>query len=590
MSPAATTPAPSPWWRSAVTYQLYVRSFADSNSDGIGDLAGVIDRLDHLSDLGVDALWLTPCYPSPQLDTGYDVADYFDIEPDYGDLETFDRLIAAARRRGIKVLMDVVPNHCSSRHAWFQAALAADPGSPERERFFFRDGRGEGGDEPPNNWRSVFGGRTWTRTVDSDGSPGQWYLHTFAPSQPDFNWESPDVVNHFDDMLRFWFDRGVEGFRVDAIAVAGKAPGLPDAPPVPSDVAENDVWSHNPYTVFWPSAHDHWKHWRAVIDRYELDHPGRSLVTVSEAYTPGRPDLLLKFIGPDEFHQSFCFDIMLTPWNAPMMRDTLASFISVLTAAGAALTWTLNNHDTQRAVTRYGRANAAEPSSWTGNNLVYIDAPIDLDVGARRARAMITMMAALPGALYLFQGEELGLPEVFDIPDDRRQDPIFERTEGREIGRDGCRIPMPWTDDPVTAFGFSTPVGAAHVRGANQAGDTATGAAREPWLPQPTDWGQRSAETQRGDTRSALSLYRELLAGRADIVESAELEWLLGNDDELLAFRRGDLSVVLNVAPYDVDITDVVGDDMRVAMCSVAGHDDSSTVPGDACVWLRPGP
>ena len=475
----------SEWWRSAVVYQVYVRSFADANGDGRGDLHGVISRLDHLAHLGVDAIWLTPCYPSPQLDHGYDVADYFDIEPTYGDLATFDRLVAAAGARDIRVLMDVVPNHCSDRHAWFQAALRAPAGSPERARFYFRDGRGDAGEQPPNNWRSVFGGGAWTRVTESDGQLGQWYLHTFTPEQPDFDWDSPDVVEHFDRMLRFWFDRGVDGFRVDAVGVVGKSPGLPDAPQSAPGTAENDVWAHNPHTVFVPSAHEAWRHWRRLIDQYQVDNPGRQLVTVSEAYTPGRLDLLLQYVAPDEFHQSFCFDLMLSPWVPSMLRRAVGDVYAALAAAGAGLAWTINNHDTQRSVTRYGRADAAFASSYTGNNLVYTGAPVDLVVGARRARAMAVFAAAIPGSLYLYQGEELGLPEVLDLPADRREDPIFQRTQGRELGRDGCRVPLPWTADPAGSFGFS-PVDV------------------EPWLPQPAGWGSWGADAQALDPDSML--------------------------------------------------------------------------------------
>ena len=561
-------PLHRPWWRDAVVYQLYVRSYGDANGDGRGDLLGIIDRLDHVSELGADAVWLTPCYPSPQLDHGYDVSDYFDIEPMYGDLATFDRLVAAARERGIKVLMDVVPNHCSDQHRWFQAALRSPAGSPERARFYFRDGRGEHGELPPNNWRAVFGGPTWTRIAEADGTPGQWYLHTFTPWQPDFNWDSPDVVAHFDAMMRFWFDRGVEGFRVDAVTVVGKAPGLPDAPEVDPTVAETDVWAHNPYSVFWPSAHDHWRHWRRNVDAYEVEHPGRSIVTVSEAYTPHRPDLLLSYVQPDQFHQSFCFDLMLSPWVAPMIRTAIAEVLHVLTAAGAPLTWTLNNHDTQRSVTRYGRADAADPSSYTANNLVYTRTPVDLEMGTRRARAMIVLAAALPGSLYLYQGEELGLPEVLDIADDRRQDPIFVRTDGREIGRDGCRVPLPWTSDAHTSFGFSS----VDV---------------ESWMPQPPGWGEWSFEQQRDDDRSMWTLYRTVLALRKQFDPDAPLHWVMADSDSVVAFRRGDVLTVLNVTGHDVVQPQALVRGARLLHSSKVGHADAAVVPGDTCVWLH---
>jgi alpha-glucosidase len=561
-----------PWWRDAVVYQVYVRSFADSDGDGIGDLAGIIDRLDHLETLGVDAVWLTPCYPSPQLDHGYDVADYFDVEPMYGDLSTFDRLIEAAKARSIRVLMDVVPNHCSSQHAWFQAALAAAPGSPERARFTFRNGRGPNGAEPPNNWRSVFGGPTWTRVAEADGSPGQWYLHTFSPWQPDFDWSCPDVVEMFDAMLTFWFDRGVDGFRVDAVAVVGKAPGLPDAPPPPPGTAENDVWSHNPYTVFWPTAHEHWRGWRSLVDRYENEHPGRELVTVSEAYTPDRPDLLLQYVNPEEFHQSFCFDLMLAPWRVDTIRNTIEPVYDTLSASGAPLTWTINNHDTQRSVTRYGRADATELSSWTKNNLVYTGTPVDLALGTVRARAAITLTAALPGSLYLFQGEELGLPEVLDLPDSARQDPIFERTNGREPGRDGCRVPLPWTADQTTSFGFSS-------------------GPSMPWLPQPDDWGAYNVAVQQRDPDSMLSLYHHLLsARRARLDPDAGLSFVDVEHPDLLLIHRGQVVVALNVGSTEIDLPALVPAlaGSLVLISSAVGHDDAARLPANTCCWLVP--
>ena len=568
-------PTPSaPWWRDAVVYQVYVRSFADADGDGVGDLAGIVDRLDHLEALGVDAVWLTPCYPSPQLDHGYDVSDYFGIEPMYGDLSTFDRLIEAARTRSIRVLMDVVPNHCSSEHHWFQEALAAAPGSPERARFYFREGRGPNGDLPPNNWRSVFGGVTWTRVTEADGTPGQWYLHTFSPGQPDFDWSCPDVTRMFESMLTFWFDRGVEGFRVDAVTVVGKADGLPDAPPVPEGTAENDAWAHNPYTVFWPTAHDHWRSWRSLIDRYEAAHPGRELVTVSEAYTPDRPDLLLQYVNPQEFHQSFCFDLMLAPWRADTLRSTIEPVYDTLTAAGAPLTWTINNHDTQRSVTRYGRADAAELSSWTKNNLVYTGTPVDLALGTTRARAAITLTAALPGSLYLFQGEELGLPEVLDLPDGARQDPIHLRTDGREIGRDGCRVPLPWTSESSTSFGFS--------------GVAPSGA---PWLPQPADWGDYSVERQEHDPSSMLVLYRHLLsARRAHLDPDAALTFVDVEHPDLLVLRRGDVTVAVNVGDVEIDLGRVLPAHAtdRVVVTSAIEPHPADCLPANACCWLAP--
>jgi alpha-glucosidase len=547
-------------------YQLYVRSFADADGDGRGDLQGIINHLDDLRDLHVDAVWLTPCFPSPQLDHGYDVADYFDIEPTYGDLATFDRLVAAAHARDIRVLLDVVPNHCSDRHAWFQAALTAAPGSPERDRYYFRDGRGPDGELPPNNWRAVFGGSAWSRITERDGTPGQWYLHTFTPWQADFNWDNADVVAHFDQMLTFWFDRGVDGFRVDAVAVVGKAPGLPDAPPPPAGTAETDTWAHNPNTVFWPSAHQHWRHWRALIDRYEQTHPGRDLVTVSEAYTPGRPDLLLDFVRPDQFHQSFCFDLMLAPWRADEIRSSIRSVDDVLTPNGAALTWTLNNHDTQRSVTRYGRADAHLPESWTGNNLVYTNTEVDIALGTRRSRAMFALAAALPGSLYLFQGEELGLPEVLDIADEHRQDPIYLRTEGREAGRDGCRIPLPWTDDASTANGFSLTTA-------------------EPWLPQPDGWGRWAFDGQRKDPSSMLALYRGVLELRRSVLDpAAPLQWIDDVHSDLVALRRGAITVVLNVGNDDIELDPAFG--TRLVLSSAVDHDDPARVPGNTCCWL----
>lgn len=565
-----STAASREWWRDAVVYQVYVRSFADSNGDGKGDLQGITDHLPHLQSLSIDAIWLCPCFPSPQMDHGYDVADYFDIEPTYGDLATFDRLVAAAAAHGIRVMLDLVPNHCSSQHAWFQAAVRAGRGSREREHFWFRDGKGEHGELPPNNWTAIFGGPAWTRVDEPDGSPGQWYLHVFTPWQPDWNWENDEVQGHFDRVLRFWFDRGIGGFRVDAVGVVGKTPGLPDQVLDPNAGTATEQAGKNEHIQFLPSAHEHWRRWRRLIDAYEAEHPGRDLVTVSEAYTPGRPELLLKFVEPDQFHQSFNFDLMLAPWIASVIRSSVAEVYDVLTAAGTTVTWTLNNHDTQRAVTRYGRTNAASLESWTKNNLVYVDAPVDEALGLRRAEAMIAFAAGLPGSLYLYQGEELGLPEVFDIPADRREDPLFIRTDGKEIGRDGCRIPLPWSTDEASSFGFS-PV--PHD---------------EPWLPLPADWGRRAVSAQVDDPSSTLALYRYLLAERRTIDAALPLEWVLPESDEIVAYRRGDLVVALNISDHDVVLPDEVSGGVTAVLASVRGHVDAAVVPANGCLWLRP--
>lgn len=553
----------APWWHDAVVYQLYVPSFADANGDGWGDLWGVRERLDYVASLGVDAIWLSPCYPSPQFDHGYDVADYFDINPDYGDLSVFDDMAAQAKARGLRILMDIVPNHCSSEHEWFRTAVAAGPRSPQRDRFYFRDGKGPNGDEPPNNWRSVFGGPTWTRIVEANSEPGQWYLHTFAPQQPDFNWSNPEVVDHFDRALRFWFDRGVDGFRVDAVAVVGKAPDLPDAPPVSPDVAENDVWSHNPYNVFWPTSHGYWKHWRSVIDDYQAAHPDRELVTVSEAYTPGRPEQLAMYVT-GEFHQSFAFELMLAPWRSDSIREVVRNTVASMDALQVPPAWTINNHDTQRVVTRLGRANATELSSYTGNNLVYVDAPVDLELGEIRARALLLFAAALPGTLYLYQGEELGLEEVLALPDEARQDPIFVRTEGRQIGRDGCRVPLPWTTDPTSGFGFSSP-------------DVET------WLPQPQGWASRSVEAQESDPASMLNLYRRALVARRTL--AGRLEWVENAPQHIVAFARGDILVTLNPTSTACALSNSVLGGRRPILASGDLDTSAQALPADTCLW-----
>ncbi len=556
-------------------YQVYLRSFADSTGDGVGDLDGIRSHLDDLASLGVDALWLNPCYPSPQRDHGYDVADYFGIHDEYGTLDTFDALLAEARKRGIRVVMDLVPNHCSDQHAWFAEARMAAPGSAERARFWIRDGKpdaaGDPHGAPPNNWRAAFGGSAWTRLGPDDR---QWYLGTFTPHQPDLNHTNADVEQMFVDVLEFWFDRGVEGFRVDAITPIGKHPELPDQPPVPLGTPEVQITWENPYTVFRPEGHDVWRYFRRAIDDYMERHPDRDLMMLAEAYLVGQPKLVADFARPDEFHQVFSFDLMMAPWNTESIDTALRDVLS-LTDQGIDPCWTLNNHDAQRATTRLGRADAHAPPSAAANALVNSAAPVDVVLGRRRARALITLAMALPGSIYLYQGEELGLPEVLDIPADRREDPVFIRSGGVELGRDGCRVPLPWTGDPARAFGFS----------ARPAGG---GEPAEPWLPQPDWWGGFARAEQHDVPGSDLDLYRTLIAARRTHAGSQPTSTeLLDVGPGLIAVRRGDLTAVLNVTgdPIALDL-----DGLATARPVVASEPAQTMPPGvvppDTALWF----
>ena len=403
--------ARTPWWRDAVIYQIYVRSFADADGDGMGDLPGIRSRLPYLRQLGIDAVWLTPFYPSPQADAGYDVADYRDVDPRFGTLADFDGIVADAHDLGIRVIVDIVPNHTSSDHAWFQAALASAPGSRERARYLFRDGRGQDGSDPPNDWTSSFGGPAWTRVLEADGQPGQWYLHLFDPGQPDLDWMNHEVRDEFESILRFWFDRGVDGFRIDVAHGLAKDPEMPDLAgrfrtrPAP---VGHPHWDQD-------EVHEVYRAWRLVSDSY----PGeRAFVGEIWLHTP---EQVARYVRPDELHTAFNFHFLLAPWDATAMRAAIDASMGALLDVGAPPTWVLSNHDVVRHVTRYGGG----------------------ELGRRRARAAALLMFALPGGAYVYQGEELGLDEVEDLPDAVRQDPTFLRTGGERKGRDGCRVPHP---------------------------------------------------------------------------------------------------------------------------------------------------
>ncbi|MFG2528908.1 glycoside hydrolase family 13 protein [Streptomyces sp. NPDC048516] len=473
-----TTPA-ADWWRHAVIYQVYPRSFADGNGDGMGDLPGIRSRLPYLRDLGVDAVWLSPFYASPQADAGYDVADYRTIDPMFGTLADAEAVIRDAHALDLRIIVDLVPNHCSDQHEWFRRGLAEGPGSVLRERFHFRKGRGENGEEPPNDWESLFGGPAWTRVPD-----GEWYLHLFAPEQPDFNWDHPAVQDEFRSILRFWLDLGVDGFRVDVAHGLVKAPGLPDM-----GHGEQLKLLGNQVLPFFDQdgVHDIYRSWRTVLDEYSGER-----IAVAEAWTP-TADRTALYLRPDELHQAFNFHYLNAEWDAAALREAIDSSLDAMRPVAAPTTWVLSNHDVVRHTTRLGGSLA-------------------------RARAATLLMLALPGSAYLYQGEELGLPEVTDLPDEVRQDPSFFRATGQDGLRDGCRVPLPWSGD-AAPYGF---------------GDGGS------WLPQPADWAPLTVAAQTGDPASTLELYRTALTLRRahpGLGAGDAVEWL-DAPDGVLAFRR----------------------------------------------------
>lgn len=525
--------SPEPWWSNAVFYQVYPRSFGDSDGDGLGDLDGVTARLGYLERLGVDAIWLNPVTVSPMADHGYDVADPRDIDPLFGGMAAAERLIAEAHERGIKVTMDVVPNHTSSAHPWFVAALAAGPGTDARERYFFRDGRGSHGEFPPNNWTSVFGGPAWTRVVEPDGNPGQWYLHLFDTEQPDLNWEHPDVFDDFEKTLRFWLERGVDGFRIDVAHGMAKPPGLPDSPDTGSQVlqhSDDDPRFNN------PSVHDIHREIRRVVN----DYPGA--VTVGEVWVTDNARWA-EYLRPDELHLGFNFRLTKIDFDATEVRDAIENSLAATALADATPTWTLSNHDVGREVTRYGGG----------------------EIGLRRARAMALVMLALPGAVFIYNGEELGLPDVLDLPDEVLQDPTWERSGHSERGRDKCRVPMPWSGDEPP-FGFSS--------------------SPDTWLPMPPEWASLTVEKQSDDPDSTLTFFRAALELRRSRGEFAgtQIEWVSAPSDALIFRRRGGgLVCVLNAGSRPIPLPP---GELLLASATLV---DGALAP-DAAAWLTEAP
>lgn len=532
------------WWRDAVIYQIYPRSFADGNGNGYGDLPGIIAHADHIAALGVDAVWLSPFYRSPMRDAGYDVSDYKAVDPLFGDLADAERMIDAFHRRGLKVIVDVVPNHTSSQHEWFQAALAAAPGSPERAFYHFRDGRGEHGELPPNNWTSIFGGPAWSRLQTSDGSPEQWYLHLFETTQPDLNWDNEAVRAGFDEILRFWLDRGVDGFRVDVAHSLVKAPGLPD------DDAEQRLLSGEAGPMWdQDGVHEVYRRWRRVLDGYEGER-----ILVAEAWV-GNPERLARYLRPDEMHTAFNFDFLNCLWDADEYRRTITASLVADEAVGAPTTWVLSNHDTMRHVSRLGCAE--NPGKHNDRFLGPDDPQPDNELGLRRARAATLLQLALPGSAYLYQGEELGLPDHTMLPHEFRQDPAYEQSGHQNIGRDGCRIPLPWVAD-APALGFSD-----------------SGAS---WLPQPDAYRGLATDQQRGVADSTLELYRSALRLRRQYALGAgEVTWE-DRGEGVLAFRNRRVHVAVNIAGEPLELPS----DAQVLLAS---RPFGGTLERDSAVW-----
>ena len=544
---------------------MYPRSWADSNGDGVGDLPGITAKLPYLRDLGVDALWISPFYTSPMADAGYDVADYRDIDPLFGTLADADKLIARAHELDLRVIVDLVPNHSSDEHEWFKAALAAGPGSPERERYLFRDGKGENGELPPNDWQAIFGGNAWTRVSDADGNPEQWYLHLFDPKQPDFNWNNPEVRDEFVSILTFWLDRGVDGFRVDVAHSLIKADGLPDHAAHAQMAGTGDA-SHDNGGPMWDQegVHEIYRAWRELLDSYNpRDTEGYDSAAdramCAEAWV-SPPERLARYVRPDEFHQAFNFAFLETPWRAADLHESITSSYRSNDSVGAPTTWVLSNHDVVRHATRLALP-VGQPRP---NGIRAEDPQPDAALGLRRALAATALELALPGGAYLYQGEELGLPDHTTMPDEARQDPTWDRSEHTEAGRDGCRVPMPWVKD-APSFGF--------------------GPSEATWLPQPEVYGDLAVDQQDGVAGSTLEFYRRMLRERhARELGSGSLTWVEGAGDDVVAFvnsRDGheDLWVVTNFGEPVA-----LPDDAFVVLSS--GDADSLTVERDVTVWF----
>ena len=513
-----------PWWRGAVFYEVYVRSFADSNDDGIGDLPGVTSRLDYLKRLGVDAIWVTPFYPSPQKDHGYDVADYYDVNPEYGTLQDFDQLIQSAHERRLQVLVDLVPNHTSDQHPWFRAALSA-PDDPHRALYYFADGKPDG--SPPNNWESAFGGPAWTK----DESSGQWYLHLFAPEQPDLNWWNPDVPKEFEKILRFWLDRGADGYRIDVASALFKRKDLADQPMVKDPMTGQAKPDATFAIIDQPPVHEVYRRWREIVNGYRPDR-----VLVGEIFEPQRQS---RYILPDQLNMAFA--LIRAKWDASLWKRSIDVDRHALHGPGQMPSWTVSNHDVVRQVTRLGGGF----------------------VGRQRARAALLLLLGLPGQVFLYQGGELGLEEV-NLPDDARQDPFFFHSGGKQRGRDGCRVPLPWHKGQPNA-GFSKAA---------------------PWLPMPAGWDDFAVDAQAGMAESMLVFHQRVLALRRPLSGSLpnDFKWCPAPEG-VLVYERGPFRVAVNFLARPVELSSR-GRLLIATNPMVRRRADRLSLPPNSGAWL----
>jgi len=572
--------ASQPWWHHAVIYQVYPRSFADGNGDGMGDLPGITSRLDHLSALGVDAVWLSPFYKSPQADAGYDVEDYREVDGLFGTLDDFDVLLAKAHGLGLKVIVDLVPNHTSERHEWFQEALRSAPGSAARERYMFRPGKdavpGSGdGVLPPNDWKSVFGGPAWTRTTGDDGAPGEWYLHLFAAAQPDLNWHNGEVRAEFENIMRFWLDRGVDGFRIDVAHGLIKADGLPNWSEAvvamvggtkrrrtSAEKAKAEEPAGPPY-FDQDGVHEIYRSWNTLLSGYDGDR-----VLVAEAWVAPE-ERLARYIRQDEMQQAFNFGFLMAGWDAGRLARSIRNTLTAVASVGRPSTWVLSNHDAVRHPSRFG---LSDPTAFPRGISSREEQPNEA-LGLARARAAVMVMMALPGSAYIYQGEELGLPEHTALAARYRQDPTFFRTDGKEPGRDGCRVPLPWAKEEAN-FGFSH----------GNAGPAA------PWLPQPGKFGRYAADQQAGVEHSTLELYRSLIAERRERgLGEGTLHWSRSYraKDGILAFENrapggSGVLVIANMSDAPVELPK----GYAVLLRSQAAAVSHGRVKANRAVWL----